>query len=952
MLDSHTSGISAASGTPRSEDREQLVGAGRAAEHLPLRGRAGPLALLQQTFGRVQTAGRSQTVVITGAPGIGKTRLLRSALEAAEERGMRQVVFAADRASQNTPAGTLIQGARVARPPLLATAELPEHRSSADALYWLTARTADALERAAKPAGVLIVVDDAHWLDPATASVLTTLIQDLDDLPLCWVIAARTEDYRAEAGRFLHAAAAHGSVLQIGPLDDEAVEQVSIDILGRKPGPNIRSALQRTDRVPLLLVELLRGLRDEPATLTTRRSVIDVTAGEVPRRYGASARVRIEHLSPRARRLAQSGSLLGRQFRLPDALEMLEIPAHDAAAALDELLHEQIVTDNGETLAFTHDTVREALETSITPSLRQLMSRTAIRLRLRAGETPAAVSAALLDTAKPGDEEAFQLLTEAAQTLAATDATGAAELAEKAVQLADDDPRFDARLLELIPMLWNGGKASLTRTLLHRIEPSLSPEERANSALVMARLLTNASFDEALQVCAAALALPDVSTTTRVRLLALQALNSANIGADALLQQSLHDARRIADPHINAFALATIDACESVSVFHQMRFAEAEQLISTALQRVRSAGTDPNQWLPEGLWLSFVTNSRGNPVEALRMADYGLRQAERASNAPAVAYWMMARARYLFDAGALDDAAVQAEAVLGLADSLGLGDFASATAGVTLFLVGLERGDRATSERMLPAMQAMADGTALTRAGSWALARAAWDAGDVAAARSLSQPALNSLHAPVASMTTPPDFSDDILLAAICYTAGEPDRVATVADVALQRHRLNPTDVLAHAVHTAVHGIATHDADQIITACGMLRTLHRPLVLAQTLEIAAGFRQGGDRIPLWEEAADIYERLDATRSAARTQRLLRQAGVHRRGKTQADPSGLSARERSVVERIVAGATTRQIADDLLLSPHTVVTHIRHVYAKLGVRSRKELVQAITEDQGM
>jgi DNA-binding CsgD family transcriptional regulator len=47
----------------------------------------------------------------------------------------------------------------------------------------------------------------------------------------------------------------------------------------------------------------------------------------------------------------------------------------------------------------------------------------------------------------------------------------------------------------------------------------------------------------------------------------------------------------------------------------------------------------------------------------------------------------------------------------------------------------------------------------------------------------------------------------------------------------------------------------------------------------------------------------------------------------------------------VIRVVVAGRTNRQAAAQLFLSPHTVSSHLRHAYAKLGINSRVELVRA-------
>lgn len=63
--------------------------------------------------------------------------------------------------------------------------------------------------------------------------------------------------------------------------------------------------------------------------------------------------------------------------------------------------------------------------------------------------------------------------------------------------------------------------------------------------------------------------------------------------------------------------------------------------------------------------------------------------------------------------------------------------------------------------------------------------------------------------------------------------------------------------------------------------------------------------------------------------------------------TQDAPSSSSAvtkRERTIIDWLVCGATAREVAAELRLSPHTVRAHIRNVYAKLGVANRIELVR--------
>jgi DNA-binding CsgD family transcriptional regulator len=76
--------------------------------------------------------------------------------------------------------------------------------------------------------------------------------------------------------------------------------------------------------------------------------------------------------------------------------------------------------------------------------------------------------------------------------------------------------------------------------------------------------------------------------------------------------------------------------------------------------------------------------------------------------------------------------------------------------------------------------------------------------------------------------------------------------------------------------------------------------------------------------------------------------------VKRAGR-QPDPAAalwpeLSASEVAVVQLVIQGATDREVAQRLYISAHTVNSHLRHVFAKLGIRSRVELAHWASQRQ--
>jgi DNA-binding CsgD family transcriptional regulator len=100
------------------------------------------------------------------------------------------------------------------------------------------------------------------------------------------------------------------------------------------------------------------------------------------------------------------------------------------------------------------------------------------------------------------------------------------------------------------------------------------------------------------------------------------------------------------------------------------------------------------------------------------------------------------------------------------------------------------------------------------------------------------------------------------------------------------------------------------------------------------------------------QALILFARAGATRDAARLRGRLRALGIRRRVTTTDKPAtgwaSMTKSELGVAQLVVNGLTNREIADRLFVSPHTVNTHLRHVFAKLEVNSRVDLTRLATE----
>ena len=109
-------------------------------------------------------------------------------------------------------------------------------------------------------------------------------------------------------------------------------------------------------------------------------------------------------------------------------------------------------------------------------------------------------------------------------------------------------------------------------------------------------------------------------------------------------------------------------------------------------------------------------------------------------------------------------------------------------------------------------------------------------------------------------------------------------------------------------------------------------------------------RRIGARVQL-RQALLTFEDLHALPWTERAVRELASSGEQLRRGTDFDRDELTPKERQIAQLVATGASTREVASDLFLSPKTIETHLTRIYRKLGVRSKSELA-AIAADRSV
>jgi DNA-binding NarL/FixJ family response regulator len=198
--------------------------------------------------------------------------------------------------------------------------------------------------------------------------------------------------------------------------------------------------------------------------------------------------------------------------------------------------------------------------------------------------------------------------------------------------------------------------------------------------------------------------------------------------------------------------------------------------------------------------------------------------------------------------------------------------------------------------------------------------------------------------------TSPQAYADAAALTRILLDAGRrADAESVVARLEGFAARHPGFPFLAPAALHA-RAVLDGDPDTALRAAVLSDGDPRPLVRAGILEDAGRLlpdARAAEAVSVLESALDGYAAAGAERDAARVRSLLRARGIRppvSGPRSAPEWPELTESEFTVVSLVAQGATNREVAERLFLSPYTVNSHLRHVFTKLGIRSRVELTR--------
>ena len=911
---------------------------------------------------RVAEAGRGGMLLVEGEPGIGKTSLLRQAAAAAAERGFALSWGSADQPSQMAPMGAPVPaapalGQLLTRSPPMATAAAGrEHVTALHQAGLSPERRQPGLPEPTLGNQLLIMLDDLQWADKATLWRLRCLpSQPRAGAPL-WILARSTVAADNDLERlFAHLECAGAVRMQLGPLDEATMADMAAGTLGAMPDHGLCALAAGAGGNPLLLIELLGGLRDE-GRIRTEGGLASLVPGQLPQRLQSTVRCWLGDLCQCARQLLEVGAVLGRSFPVDRVAALLgETPA-GLLPAIEAAIETGILIATPDSLAFRRDLVWQAIAEGVPTPARQALHLQAGELYFDQGGPAADTAAHLISGTRPGDTNAVARLDRAAQSFLASSPQTAADLALKALELAGpaDQHRF-SRTVTAAEALAAAGRlseaAELARSTLAEPVPVITATQLRSviSSILFYSGRPSDAVSEAQRVLAEPELTREVRESAEVALMlgicaAMEDTRWATARAEVILAGADHRGEAAVVGAL--LALATIGWSEA-------RLNAALDLARDAVRRASTGSDIARRALARLILVSMLTpagllDEAGAVVSRLAEDVTALGHTVHGASPDILA------AHVALAAGRLTEAVTRAEAGLRLAETLGTHLLTPFGLSV-LAMAALRSGDLGAAVEHVQNFQARLSEYGPTYGRTRCLVVAAQVAeatgGPHSAAALVADiyPKLKRRRCVLLADPTAP-----ALLVRFAVSQGDREHAEAVAAAAENIAASNPGFAALTAAAAHSRGLLDRDADALNRAAIADPDPWARASAAEDLGVLFAQQQAHKNAV---QSLDIslagYDQTGAQRDAARVRRRLRRLGVRRRNFTYADRPGsgwasLTDTERAVSNLVAQGLTNQKIANQMFLSVHTVAFHLRQVFRKLDIGSRVDLARVLTE----
>lgn len=922
-----------------------------------IRGRDAELAVFGELLARVRS-GSGAVLLVEGDAGMGKSRLIGEAVRMARRLSVSVGIGDAEPSESVAELAPLLRALFDGPEPLLERAGLNSLRAGPEQRYWQLQDLQSLLERAAMGRPLMIVLDDLQWVDSGTVAALRALPARLASLPVGWLLAMRPDQGSGQVRSTVEYLVDEGSQrLVLEPLNQLAVAQLAAEVMQAEPDETLLGIAREAGGNPFLLVELLQGLREENlvrvdagrATLTDYR---------LPDRVSASMRERLARMSEPARQVATVAGSLGRTFSVSELAEMLALTPASLLGSVEQLIEAGIVREHGDELSFRHDLVREAVRGACAPSARRALDRQAADVMLARGALPVDVAIQLAASAAPGDEVAIATLLTAAEALATTDPGASADLSRRALELAPErHPLRGPLVVQASMSLHAAGRIEEAKAFADNAMRQVLPAAQEAEVRLGIAGMWLVSPDVRVHASREALKLQGLPEQLRLAHMAKLAYNLVAAGRTEEAQAALSEAAD-AGGRLDRVATFPLALSEGALQYVGGDFTRALELFETILRDGLPEAHGLDELLTR-LWRSKALLALDRDEDALQAIDGIIAESLKRGFSWFLHVAEITRGQLLLQLGRLEDLSGVLDGrfdphgppVVTIMDASGV---------VALGRLALHTGDGRQVRQTSEIAQAMLNETTpgVRRHAAWLLSLQAAADGDPQRAHQWLCAMGGRERTHVLSRIWL-DMADEPQMVRIALAVGDRELAESAVADANRRAELCPGVPSLAAIAAHARGLLDGDIDELSAAVSLFERSPRSLAIAAAWEDLglAHQRQGtaDSAIDALTQALVLFARAGATQDAARLRSSLRALGIRRRVATAEKPgtgwAAMTTSELAVAELVANGLTNRDIAERLFVSPHTVNTHLRHVFAKLQVHSRVDLTRLATARNG-
>jgi DNA-binding CsgD family transcriptional regulator len=903
--------------------------------------------------------GGGQVLLIEGAAGIGKSRLLAE-LRLSAAAGQRVLVARASELERGFAFGVvrqLFEG--IVRDPdqrdqaldgaATASLEIFEDLETAGGaasfallhgLYWLTLNIAEQ-------GPLVLCVDDLHWCDTSSLRFLAYLARRLEGTDILLATATRPIAPDSADAQLLGDLLEQPNVVHLFPqaLSAEATRALLEDQLEGEVDPVFaRACFDATDGNPLMLRQLARSLEAEGILPTAEHA--DSVRRAARRALSRTVLARVGRRSQEAVAVARALAVLGEGATPALVAALAEVDEPTVERTWRELFQAEVLRHDA--LAFVHALVRDAIYLDLPEPSRERWHLRAARALEAAGASAERIVSQLHLAPRTGDqwvaETAFQAGLDALRH-------GAPDAAVGHLRRALEEPiAQERRLAVLEPLagaLFNvdapASIAVLAELAGEQDDPRASAELRIGQ--VQALALTD-RWEEAARLCRELEGtLSAEQEDQRAMFQAIRSVCTIFGARDPEGYQLLDAYREPAGSEAMGFRMragqsALMWAYESATA------QEAGDLAASAIQSDPTVLADHTLIAVAPLYVLALADRE----ECMEIWEAARADAHRSGSVilhVTIGMWL---GIIQHRRGDLTGAIAGLHDSLVFADRWGTGDEPRRYANTSLAMAYLDAGDLAQSRVLLSRAEPPAGARSLAtllwfHAHAWALVGEGRFQEAIDACRTLEERASTWVRQPIG-------FDWHLPRAVALHRLGREDeaREAAEAGLALGRHWGSP-GVLGPALRVLGEVKGNDGLPELQESIAVLEGGPAAIQLARSLvQLGSTLRRTGAvteaRAPL-ERAYELAIACGSPGLAESARVELAASGVRRLVGDSGGAAGLTPSERRVADLAAEGRTNREIAQELFVTPKTVEVHLSAAYRKLGISSRRELAAALT-----